>query len=120
MGWTETARELAKDIVDVLKQVATLEVQVKSVKETVERVREDQRAFIEQTRQDTRDLQKDVDEIRRRLSRIEGTLDAVFQKSFKEALLQMAREHKDEHGSLEDFGSADRLLGDQSSDDEDH
>ncbi len=115
MGWVDAVKDLGQEIAKLFKELVTLQAEVRAIEKTVDRQRQDQKDFIDHTRQDVRDLQKDFDEVRRRLSRVEGTLDSVVERSMKEAILQLAREHQREHGSLDGF-ALKLLPGAESSD----
>lgn len=118
MGWVDTAKDLSIEIANVFKELVTVQAEVRAIERTVDRTREDQRDFIGQTRLDIRDLQKDFDEVRRRLTKIEGTIESVFERSMREALTQVYREELEKRGTLDGMDPkqllADRLSVDPS------
>ena len=103
MGWTDILKDLGEKIAELFKTLTTIEVKLDGVDKDIERVREDQRQFIQDLRTDVRTLQRDFMAVERRLVTLEGMMQSIFQTSLREAILQMAHEHLEKHGSLDDF-----------------
>ena len=109
MGLSDTVSELAKEVAAVFKQLITLGVQVEGLDKDLDRIRADQRNFIEDTRADLRALQSDFRDVQRRLVTLEGLMQSSYQNALREALLQIAREHVDKHGTLDTFNPGQLL-----------
>ena len=106
MGVSDTIRELVREVAQLFKELTSLGVKVEGVERDIDRVREDQQRLIDRTRGDVREMKADFDDLRRRVSKLEGLTESVLQASMKEALLQLGREHIEKHGSLKGFDPA--------------
>ncbi|HET6568290.1 MAG TPA: hypothetical protein VFG50_10030 [Rhodothermales bacterium] len=109
MGVSDTVSDLAKEVAAVFKQLITLGVQVEGLDKDLDRIRGDQRNFFEDTRSEIRELRSDFRDLQRRITTLEGLMQSSYQNALKEALVQIAREHLDEHGTLDTFNPG-RLL----------
>lgn len=109
MGLSDTVSELAKEVAAVFKQLITLGVQVEGLDKDLDRIRADQRNFIEDTRAELRELQSDFRDVQRRLVTLEGLMQTSYQNALRDALVQIARDHVEKHGSLETFNPGQLL-----------
>ena len=105
----EKVSDLGKEVARLYKELTTQTVKVEGLEQSIDRLRSDQHRFIDRTEDDLREFRRDFDEMSRRLSKLEGLTDAFVMQSMKEAILQLGREHVEEHGTIEGFNPGGAL-----------
>ena len=93
-AWDMVAKVLAKGQ-ELHAEYLIMSTKFESLEGSFDKLVEGNERFAERT-------QKEIDELRRRVAKLEGLVDASFTTATREAVLQLARENVAQGGSLGD------------------
>ena len=90
MGATEKFLEKANEI---YKEYLTMSVNFGNLEKTFDK-------FTDRMERHVKELKDENEELRRRITKLEGMVDATFQKSMERALVTVVQEHLEKHGAV--------------------